>query len=277
MKFGRTKGVLAGAALALCSGSIVQANSPDPIRWILNGPALSIFASDPFAQRFFANSKPFVLQRKDAAVVLPPSWHAQTVRSFTSYKAIRSAFDSKAIGPDVRAILYDNEGWEFTPREEQADPARFTRAAAALVHRHRLLLITAPAVDLTRTLAPGPEKRYDAYLRLNLAADAARYADVYDIQAQGSQRNVKRFSAFVRAAAAQARAANPKVLIFAGISTNPSGQRVTSDDIVRAIDATRKTVDGYWFNVPMPGKYCPNCNDFRPDVAIAVLRGIATL
>jgi hypothetical protein len=63
--------------------------------------------------------------------------------------------------------------------------------------------------------------------------------------------------------------------VLAGISTNPSGQRVSADDILRAIAATRDSVDGYWFNIPWPSEYCPRCNDFRPDIAIEVIRHLA--
>ena len=70
----------------------------------------------------------------------------------------------------------------------------------------------------------------------------------------------------------QARQSNPKVLVLAGLNTNPNGQRVTADDILRAIAATRGVVDGYWLNIPRPGIHCPRCNDFRPDIAIEVRR-----
>ena len=83
------------------------------------------------------------------------------------------------------------------------------------------------------------------------------------------------YANFVRAAAAQARRSNSKVLVLAGVSTNPHGQRVTADDILRAIAATRDVVDGYWLNIPRPGIHCPRCNDFRPDITIEVLRRLA--
>jgi len=70
----------------------------------------------------------------------------------------------------------------------------------------------------------------------------------------------------------KAREANPKVLVLAGISTQPSGQQVMADDILRAVAVTRDIVDGYWFNIPRPSEYCPRCTEFRPDIAIDVLR-----
>ena len=117
--------------------------------------------------------------------------------------------------------------------------------------------------------------RYEDYLRAHIARDAARYADVFDIQAQGSIRSTAFFAQFVSEAAAQAKQANPKVTVLAGLSTNPGGQRVTAQHVLRAIKATQSYVDGYWMNVPRPGPYAPNCTAFRPDVAIDALTMLA--
>lgn len=250
--------------------------NPRAMKWLLNGPAVAEFAKDPESRRFFENTQPFVIERKDDAPRLPESWQAISVRSFTSYRAIERAFSSGSVDPNARAILYDNEGWKFTPEEEQRNPAQYMKMAAALVHGKGLTFIATPAVTLVRSLAPPSEKRYDAYLRLGIAADAARYADVVDIQAQGSEKNVRLFSNFVHRAAEQARGANPKVLVLAGISTNPNGQRVSAEELQRAIVATRPYVDGYWLNVPSRNEYCPGCTGFRPDIAIDVLRRLGT-
>ena len=75
-------------------------------------------------------------------------------------------------------------------------------------------------------------------------------------------------------AAAQARAANPRVAILAGLSTNPPGAEVTTGQLAAAIRVTRGTVDGYWLNIPGRGPRCPTCNSPRPDVGRAALRGV---
>lgn len=256
--------------------TLAGAQSDKPLHWIINGPALATFVSDPTAVRFFANVKPFVIQRRENPVALPASWKAVVVQVFPSYSAMRKAFESGSVGANVRAILYDNEAWQFTPVEEQRNFATYNEEAAALVHHHGMLFISTPATDLVRVLAPKSSgKRYDTFLQLGIIAAAAHYADVVDIQAQGSEMGVARYASFVRAAAAQARASNPNVEVLAGISTNPSGNRVDADIILRAIYATRDAVDGYWFNVPQPSAYCPSCSDFRPDMAIEVLGRLA--
>ena len=76
-------------------------------------------------------------------------------------------------------------------------------------------------------------------------------------------------------AAAQARQVNPEVVVLAGVSTQPYGPRVSADDILAAIAATRNIVDGYWFNIPQPSEYSPHVTEFRPDIAVEVLRRLA--
>lgn len=246
------------------------------MKWIINGPAVDTLVTDPTAKRFFENAAPFVIRRKGDSTVIPPAWHAELVRSFTSYAMLKRAFDEGTIDASVRAILYDNEHWQFTPDEEQRGHAEFTRMAAELVHAHGLKFIAAPAVNLTRVLAAGGARGPGAYLATGIARDAARYADVYEIQAQGSERDSGKYASFVTAAARQAREVNPHVIVLAGLSTNPSGQHVTADDVLAAISATRSAVDGYWFNIPHPSAYCPRCNDFRPDIAIEVFKRLGT-
>jgi hypothetical protein len=266
--------LIAGVAFLIVLSSLAAVGQSVPrLQWIINGPALKYFAADSFARTFFDNTQPFVIKRKDDALVLPGGWRSQEVRSFTSYPRLEAAFANGTIGPEVRAILYDNEAWKFTPQGEQLQCVQYTERAAQLVHAHGLLLIAAPAVDLVRTLDPEHTgKRYDRFLQLGLIGGVARSADIVVVQAQGSENNGALYSNFVRSAAAQAKAQNPHLLVFAGISTNPSGQKVTAEQIVDAIRATSSSVDGYWFNVPAPGPYCPRCNKFRPELAVEVLR-----
>jgi hypothetical protein len=270
---------LALVAILIVAGPMsihhAQAATRKPIRWLLNGPGIAAIAADAAASHLLVNTEPFVMLGPRVPAI-PPDWNAVPFRSFTQFAAIRNALAMGGLGPQVRGIMYDYERWRFTPEEEQRSPAGYVKQAADLAHAQGLLLLTAPAVNLVTVMAPEDGgKRYDAYLRLGIAADAARYADVFDIQAQGSERNIELYANFVRQAAIQARQANPKVVVLAGISTQPGGQQVTANDILRAVAATRDFVDGYWFNIPQPSEYCPGCTEFRPDIAIEVLRRLA--
>ena len=213
--------------LVAASTHFAHAAEHKPIRWLFNGPGLAAIAADANASRFLDNSEPFIMTGRNVGTI-PPNWQAIPFASFTGFLAIKSALKVGTLAHDAEGIIYDNENWQFTPVEEQQNPAHYEKLAADLVRAHGLLFLTAPGVDLVTVLAP--ENRttpYDAYLRLGIAADAARYADIVDIQAQGSERDTTFYANFVVQAAAQARQANPNVLVLAGISTNPSGQQVT--------------------------------------------------
>ncbi len=258
------------------STSSASAASDRPIRWLFSPPGVSRLAEDAGTSKLLLDAKPFVIIGRASVANVPPSWNAIPLVSFKSFGDIKIALEQQTLEPGVKGIVYDNEKWSFTPEEEQRNPAYYIKMTADLAHAHGLLLLASPALDLVAILAPEDhQRRYETYLRLGLAAEAAQYADIIDIQAQSTELDTAVYTNFVREASAQARQANPKIVVLAGLSTNPNGQHVTADDVLRAIAGTRAIVDGYWLNIPEPGVHCPNCNDFRPDIAIEVLRRLA--
>ncbi len=216
-----------------------------PIVWLFAGSGVvAAIEADAVASHFLDNTRPFIIN--DSNIPRPsPAWNAVRVKSFKSFSSIRDALQLGTLRPGLRGVVYDYEKWQFTPLVEQRNPAPFVKQAADLVHAHGLLFLTAPAVDLVTVMAPGnPTPPDDLYIQLGIAADAAQYADVFDIQAQRFEVDASRYVSFVQRAAAQARQANPKVVVLAGLSTQPSGQTVTADDILRAIAATLSTAIG---------------------------------
>jgi hypothetical protein len=198
---------------------------------------------------------------------------ATPVVTFSSVAELRSEVSGGGLPPGTRAVLYDPEVWQFTPAAEQRDPVRAAAEAAELAHAHGLQLIVAPALNLTTVLDPGSSApRWQRFLNVGLARAIARYADVIELQAQSLERDPAVYTAFVREAAAQARAGNPAVRVLAGLSTNPPGGPVGSQQLAAAIEATRSMVSGYWLNIPGNGPRCPTCGPPRPDIGAAVLR-----
>jgi hypothetical protein len=265
-----------GVFAAWPSASHAAAAPPRSVAWIVNQKALALLANAGLTsrqrQKLFGNSRTFLVSSSggsDEGVTgeVPTA-------TFTSYAALRAALAGKRLPRGTKAVLYDNEHWPLTPVVEQRHPAKYEKLAAGLVHAHHLLFVSTPATDLTIVLAPGATDHFAAYLRLGLAASAARYANVIDIQAQGSELNLSRYAAFVRAAAAQALRANPHVLVLAGISTNPSGQRVTSAQFTAAFRAARPYVAGFWLNIPGASTACPACGTPRPRVALPLLESL---
>lgn len=179
----------------------------------------------------------------------------QRVDDFTSYAVFARAAETGAISPGTRWVMYDNERWRRTPASEQARPVHYERLFAQLAHRLGYRVILAPAQDLV----PGFSKAafragraaWPKYVSMGLASASARLADVYEIQAQPYElpgyRHTHAYLNFVRAAAQRARAANPRVVVLAGLST----QRVTgARQLLADFLATRGLVAGYWLNIP---------------------------
>ena len=137
----------------------------------------------------------------------------------------------------VGAIPYDPEHWAFTPISEQESIGPSSAAAQSLASRDNTKLIIAPALDLIKVLAPG-QKDSQGYLALDIAGEVAPHACAIDIQAQALEANPIEYTSFVRQAATQAFKANSSIVIFAGLSTNPSGHRVTATELFQDVQST---------------------------------------
>jgi len=258
-----------GLALAAAAG--LAAAGP---QWMMAISAIRHFeeAGGETAQ-FFSDPGNIIMAGMKGAEGFPAGYRAMPTAGFRSYADLKSALESGRLPKEVKAVLWDPESWQFTPAEEQHDIARYDKLAAEAVHAKGLIFIATPAVDLTQVLSPQVKtNRYDEFVRLGIPGAAARYADIYEIQAQGSLGNLELYTRFVKEAAAQARAANPKVTVFAGLSTNPNGRHVTAKDLYDAAMATRDVVAGYWLNIPGGGAACPKCGTPQPQVAVEMMK-----
>jgi hypothetical protein len=265
--------------LAAAVGGGARASVAKPIRWMFHrGPGVAAVAADPGAARLLDNTQPYILRKPGDRLVIPPSWNAIPVAPFQAFDALAAALGQQTLAPEIQGILYDYEKWAFTPMAEQKNPIGYVKRAADLVRAQGLRFLTSPSANLVKVMAPDTgttdAEMFEAYLRLGLAADGARYADAYVAQGQRALQDTDVFANFIRQAAAQARRANPNVEVIAGISTNPIGRGVVVDDLVRAIEATRSVVDGYWMNIPTQNDYSPAVKEYRPDIAIEVIRQV---
>lgn len=198
--------------------------------------------------------------------------NATPVVTFASVAELRGALADNALPAGTRAVLYDPEVWAFTPAAEQRDPVLAATQAAELARSHGLKIIVSPAMDLTTVLDPGSSgPRWRTFLNLRIIGPMARVAGTMELQAQSLERDPAAYAAFVRDAAEQARSANPDVTLLAGLSTNPPGAAVDSEQLTAAIQASRADVDGYWLNIPGSGSRCPTCNAPQPGLGAAVL------
>lgn len=247
--------------------------SARPLVFLLTQRALADVTADAEAAAVLRRSQVYELLDAGAAPArsLPDVVPTADFRSEASLAAALGAGGPRG----RRAVLLDLEDWSFTPRAEQRDPARYLALAGAAARRAGVTLIAAPAIDLARVLAPGEGPFWRSYLRLGLAAAAARAAPVVEIQAQSLEGTPSLYAEFVTAAARQARAADPSVVVLAGLSTNDAGRPASAGEIEAAIAATRSIVAGYWMNIPSPGAACPACAPGSPRVAAEAIAHLA--
>ncbi|QBD77042.1 hypothetical protein EPA93_13925 [Ktedonosporobacter rubrisoli] len=263
-----------GPVASSTSGTLTPTLPARNVTWMINATALNRLQSPSSgwsqadSMRFFDNAHTYVIGQG------PANWQSVSTRSFTSYMALQAAFAAHSIPSSVQAIVYDNEAWQFTPVEEQQHFALFVQKVADLVHSHHMLLIATPATDLTRVLDPGGKgSTYSRFVSLNIIKAAAQYADAVEIQAQGAEADLSAYTHFVSVATTQAKTANSRIVVLAGLSTNPNGQRISAQQLYAAFQATSSVVSGYWLNIPgNQGGYCPTCGTPQPQVAIDFLR-----
>lgn len=182
-----------------------------------------------------------------------------------------STMDSLAGCSLPSLILYDQERWDLTPPEEYRAPWGYIRRAARLLRDSPALLGAAPSLTLAAGLMPQAGSADRAYLECGILERMAPEVALFHIQSQRLERRPELFSSFVKEVASRARAANPELLVTAGVSTNPTGAEVYLEQLLTCIELTSRDVDGFWVNVPRPGRRCPHCRPENPALATALL------
>ena len=262
-----------------CAGA-AQVNHPPPSArasansaWLLTRAALSSVVGDTAVRDRLRGSRVYEILRPGQQPLAQVT--AKPVVTFASGTALENAVTAGQLPAGTYGVLYDPEAWSFTPVTEQRNPVQAATRAAAVAHSRGLRLIVAPALNLTKVLRPtSREPRWREFLNLNLVGQLARIADVVELQAQSLERDTATYTAFVRSASLQASAAHPGIMVLAGLSTNPPDAPVDSRHLTQAIQATQSLVDGYWLNIPGPGRRCPTCNAPRADIAIQALQSL---
>jgi len=197
-----------------------------------------------------------------------PLKDATRIQVFNSYATIVHALAHHHIAADTRAVVYDNELSTGTPAAEVADPVRYCRLTARLLHRHGLEYIASPGFDLSGP-RPSTGEWFQQFVRAGLM-ECGRYADYLDIQDQLMQ-GTAIYSQDAHAAAKLLHRINPRAKLLMGLSTSPSGLLATSGRLWRAYQDTKRSVNGYWLNVPHNV-----AGSSRPDVALQFLQKMIT-
>jgi hypothetical protein len=170
--------------------------------------------------------------------------------------------------------LYDLEAWDLTPRRERRSPAQYASRAADLLRDTPVILALAPSLSLASERVPHSASPEEAYFEAGLIEGLAPVCQIFHIQSQRLERVAPRFASFVTEVARRARAINPSLYVTAGLSTNPPGAPVAFEHLRACVELTQSVVDGYWLNVPKPGRRCPRCNPENPSLAAEFLAAL---
>ena len=233
------------------------------MRWMISIETLRLTQQidSSLANLHFNNAQTYVIEEYP----LHDSPYGTVVARFRSFATFQNALATNKINPATKWVLYDNEGWNFTPKIEQANPQQYESMFVSLAHQHGYQVILAPAQDLVPAFQH-QARAWPDYLAMGLAKVSAT-GDVYEIQAQPYEtetyRGTSDFVDFVHQASSQAHAANPRSEVMAGLSTHrvQDAQQMVDD-----YKGVKDVVDGYWLNVPNlpPGP--------RPDLLVGFLR-----
>jgi hypothetical protein len=262
------------AGLAQAATSSVDS----PQGWVIDLRALRRLdaLSSTLVHHFFNTPRTFVtgasmtsLQRLGLPAAIPTA-------SFTSETTLAHAVKQRQLPFGTRAVVFDDEHWNLTPRGQQLSPAMYYQRAARVAHQHSLLLIAAPAPNLiqARNRKASGSALYNAFLGRRIAAGAARYADVFDIQAQGIEGQRSPYASFVQSAAFQASEAHPGVELLSGISADPPGRQRPLGVLLGAVGGSGPAVSGFALTVPAGSRGCAACVGPYDGAAVGLLRGL---
>ena len=244
-------------------------------RWLIAASAISKLdeaAGSAVVARYLDGSQTTIITGPAIPAFLA-DWHVNFALDTRSLQEIRQGIRD-SLSPRISMILYDPEHWSFTPIVEQSAVGTSTRTAAAITHGAGRELIAAPATNLAQVTTPG-ESTATAFLQTSDLEKVAASANWVEIQAQGLERNPSRYAAYIEEALGQIRLGNASAVVYAGLSTNPSGPPVSAAELVEDVRLTSSVVSGYWLNIPSQGTACPRCGQPQPQIAIDLFESLA--
>jgi hypothetical protein len=179
------------------------------------------------------------------------------VQLFFSYADQQAALAKKGgILPGVQALADDPEEWSQTPQAEQQQPLSFMQQFASSAKSAGYKTVLIPGRDLVQV--PGAactqgkgQSLSQAYISCNLPSAAAN-ADIYVIQGAQVENNLTDFTALVKGASQQARAANPNAVIVVTLTTTVNGANMGPGTINQAARAALPYVQGFEINTTAP-------------------------
>ena len=241
--------LVAGAALSLLSGGAASAATKPA--WAMTGANIKSLSQldSPTAAHFFNTASSYGNGASLTGSPVQAHYATTPVLSYTSYAQFSSDIANGNISYPYTWVMYDPEEWAQTPVAEQQDPVKYMKLFGQLAHANGLKVIEAPALDLayvSGTLYPrlSGESAAQWWTRVNIPGAAATNANIYVLQDESNIPNLSQYDSLYTSAAAQARAANSSVRVFAEVSTSNG----TSDQMTAA--ARSVSPDGYYVAAP---------------------------
>ncbi len=237
------------------------------VRWMIASGALHLLSASA-RQVVESNAQNLIIYQPTQT---PAPMAAIPVATFRSFAALSSTLAAGTLSPSFKYVLLDLESWQFTPQNEQADPAQYYVEAARLLRQHGLKLIAAPGTNVYSRSSTLHGRNYQRMLASGIFEAVAPHAAIFSIQSQSLEFEPSVFASYVSQAASALRSANPAITVFAGISTNPPAGTATASQLANVMKSVSSVVNGFWLNVPKPGPSCPNCKELNVAAANGLL------
>lgn len=210
-----------------------------------------INAFDPaMVQQLVSGPGTYALTRSAFGPKLPPG--VIPVENFFSAAALEQAIATRTVIPGVRFVAEDPEYWRATPTPEKVTPIPYMKKFATAATSDGLTPILVPARDLMRvpngvcTQKPA-DTISQAYISCDIPAAAAN-SRFFVIQAAAVETDLPALRQLVSQGAAEARRANPGVIVLATLSAAPNGTPVPYAAVGRAAQAILPYVRGFEMN-----------------------------
>ena len=245
-------------------------SSPSGKIWMISSSAYNLLSSSTsgqaLAQKFFNSSR---------SIIVVGSRNAQSYGGaslalyFTSFADFENKMATETPSGAQYAV-FDDENWGYTPPAEQKNADLYFQKFSNLAQQYGLKVIASPSPDLANAFPRKTSSIYNDYLNDMIAGSAAKWSDVFDIQAQGLQSDPQKYASFVAAVAQQVKKINPGIEVIVSLSTNPSSRAISPQTLLDDVRLTAGTVDGYWLNIPQKSA-CPSCGAADPKVVVQLL------
>ncbi len=174
---------------------------------------------------------------------------------YTDERALSAAAQGGLLPGAVKMVCWDYENWPYTPSDQQENAQAYTEEAAYAAHAAGLLFATAPSPNIMRQIEGNSQLSYSNavtdFLNAGQVGAAARYADIFVIQAQVAQSSASSYGAMVQAYSLAARESSPYVSPWAVLEVAPGGTILPVETLFEMMLAAANSVEGFWLLLPV--------------------------